>query len=155
MRLKKSQMEIMGLAIIVILISLSFLFVLRFNITKKPEKFHEEFTQIEMASNFLNTLLQTTAPNCYKLSFKELFQDCGKGPTLICEDKDSCQYLEEKTSMILGKTLDVWGIKYEFNAYTKEDSPKISLGKCEGEKRSKLFPLPLSTSSMYLRLDVC
>ena len=149
-------MDIMGLALVVVLISLGFLFVLKFNILKKPTDVHKDFTSIELSSNFLSTLLKTTSADCYSLTFTELFQDCGKGPTIFCENsRDSCRYMEDKTELLLNKTLEEWNVKYEFAAYTDPTQPKIFFGGCPGEKRSKFFPLPLGASTMYLRLDIC
>lgn len=154
-------MEIMGLAIIIILVSLGFLFILKFNVSKKPAELHKEFTKIETASNFLNSLLRTTSIDCYDLSFTEIFQDCGKGSLIICENgMDSCKYIENKTKEILTKTLNVWNFHYELTAYVNPELNKIDplispLGGCPTEWRSKFFYLPLDTAPMTIRMNIC
>ena len=149
-------MDIMGLALVVVLISLGFLFVLKFNILKKPTEVHKEFTSIQLSSNFISTLLKTTSVDCYSRSFTELFQDCGKGPTLFCEDdQDSCRYMEEKTQLLLDETLQEWNVKYEFKVYVDPTFPKMQMGGCPGGKTSKTFPLSLGASTLFIKLDIC
>ena len=157
MKHKKTQMEIMGLAIVVILVSLGFLFVLKFNVLKKPAETHKDFIQSEMASNFLNSLLRTTSKDCYDLSFTEIFQDCGKESLFTCENgKDTCNYIKDQTQELLSKTLDQWSIQYGFTAYVNPNNPLVDLGLgCPGQKISKFFQLPLTTSTMVIRMDIC
>ena len=76
MKKKKSQMEIMGLVIIVILITLGLFFVVRFIITKQPSEIKKSYTQTEIAANILNSLLKTTSKDCYGMDVTQLLQDC-------------------------------------------------------------------------------
>jgi len=47
-------------------------------------------------------------------------------------------------------------MNYEFLAYTDINLPLIKLGNpCKAEKRSKLFPIPISGATMYTKLDIC
>ena len=107
MKSRKSQMEIMGLAIVVILITLIMLFVVRFVVLRQPAEYKKEFTQTELASNIINTLLKTNAPDCSDLTFTELFQDCAEGQSVSCNSDvpNSCSYIEAKTNYILDNTL--------------------------------------------------
>ena len=181
---KKSQMEVMGLVIVVILLSIGMLFAIRFVIMKKPTDYKSEFTQTEMASNMLSTLMKTTAPvdpttiseyKCHGLSFKELFQDCGDhhedpGQLITCDDlaKNSCDYIETYTNDVLTKTLVKWNIGYEFTATVKtaatdpeeiiSSMPWESTGGCPGVKKHKSYPIPIDaagTKVLTLSLDIC
>ena len=64
MHKRKSQMEIMGLAIIILLLTLAMIFVVRFVILKGPSDIKKGFTQTELASNMVNTFLKSTSRNC-------------------------------------------------------------------------------------------
>lgn len=152
-------MEIMGLAIIVILISLSMIFVVRFVVLKKPTDFKKAFTQTELASNMLNTFLKTTSEDCTGLSMTELLQDCAQGPSIFCEDaavSSSCEYVENTATEIFGNTLGLWNIDYYFSVYEDVSSLWIELGSaCIGAKKSKLYPIPSAARTLYVKLDIC
>jgi hypothetical protein len=211
---KKSQTEIMGLAIIIILIIVGATFVIRFIISKEPADYKKDFTHAELAINMINTFLETTSESCKKLSMTELLQDCGATSGISincgcidprmdyceCPDPDtsipsgavppekcdvlgaippnptledvgimsSCDYVEETAKKIFKDTLDAWGTDYVFKAVSEEDTlidlysqDLIDLGKeeCPGNKKSKLFPIPITsgteTKILSVKLDIC
>lgn len=162
-------MEILGLAIVVVLILLSAVFVAKFMISKKPSEQRKNFVESELASNMLNTFLRTTSNDCSGLSMTELLQYCAQGIQFTCGDagsSDSCVYANSTARKIFGETLDKWKYNYEFFACTDFDpktlqciasSSKImNLGKpCTAQKKSKIFPIPLSQNAVYVKLDIC
>ena len=154
--MRKAQTEIMGLAIIIILIIVAVAFLIRFNMFQDPPDPKKRFTQAELASNTLNTFLETTAKDC-ELSMSELLQNCGEGGGITCNGDTSCDYVEETAKKIFLKTLDLWTPNsYEFKVFFDEDDPEIELGnECVGSKRSKDYPLPTRAGTLYVRLNIC
>ncbi|MBS3114570.1 hypothetical protein J4448_05705 [Candidatus Woesearchaeota archaeon] len=157
MKTRKSQTEILGLAIVVVLILVATIFVVRFLVLKAPTEYRKGFVSSEIASNMLNTLLKTAAKECSQLTVTELLQDCAQARSIICDDgKDSCKFVESTANYIFDQTFDKWNMQYEFLAYTDIRSPLIKVGKpCKADKRSKLFPIPISVATMYTKLDIC
>ncbi|MBI3035510.1 hypothetical protein HYY71_04250 [Candidatus Woesearchaeota archaeon] len=154
---KKSQMEILGLAIVVVLVLVATIFVVRFLVLKTPADYRKGFVSSEIASNTLNTFLRTAAKDCSQLTMTELFQDCAQARGIICDNgQDSCRYAESTARNVFEGTLDKWNMKYEFLAYTDIKQPLVKIGNlCKAEKRSKLFPIPISTATMFVKLDIC
>ena len=150
-------MEILGLAIVVVLILVATIFVVRFLVLKTPVDYRKGFVRSELASNMLNTFLKTAAKDCSQLTMTELLQDCAQSNSIMCDDgQDSCKFVDTAARKIFAGTLDKWNMNYEFLAYTDANSPLIKIGKpCKAEKRSKLFPIPTSASTMYTKLDIC
>ena len=157
MKKKKSQMEILGLAIIVVIVLMATLFVVRFVVLRSPIDYRKGFVSSELASNMLNTLLKTSAQDCKQLTMSELIQDCAQETGLECDNgQDSCKFVSSTANWIFGTTLDKWNYKYEFLAYRENDKPFIKLGnQCQSEKRSKLYPIPIRAATVYVKLDIC
>jgi hypothetical protein len=168
---RKAQMELMGLAIVVILVSIAMLFVIRFVVLQKPADFKKDFGQSQLASNMLNTMLKTTNPDCHDLTFTEIFQDCARGcssstdcnPNVQCNSThDSCEYLNETARTVFGKTLEERYIQYEFFSIKNNDFqigvvPEI-VGNCTGGYKSKQFPIPVDPSganTLFVKLHIC
>ena len=154
---KKSQMEILGLAIVVVLILIATVFVVKFLLLRKPTDYRNPFITAELASNMLSTFLKTAADDCSMLTMTELLQDCAQGKAIVCNNgQDSCSYVASTASYVFSQTFDKMNMNYEFLTYYNENSPLIRLGKtCTAEKRSKLFPIPISSATMYAKLDIC
>lgn len=173
---KKSQMEIMGLAVVVILIVFGMVFMMKYMATKKPVEYQKEYSQTELASNIINTLLKTTIKDCLELSFADLYKDCAENPnegSIDCSGgatPDSCSYSQTQTEYVLSSTLGIWGMNYEFIVYVDELDPlqfsiwgeDISIKStegCPGEKKSKRYSIPAPNvnpdQTVYIKLDIC
>lgn len=171
MRRKKAQTEMMGLAIIVILLSLVLLFVVRFVIMKEPSSYKREYKESELAVNFLNALLESNAPECAYTKVSTLFQDCaanyngGSGGNIPCNFGRSCDYVRVTLMDLFDKTLGKWNINHTFMMYTDPDDPENSqffesetfTGACTGDGwKVKIQPLPLDPpDNVYLALYIC
>ncbi len=158
---KRSQMEIMGLAVVVILIILAMTFVVRFVILKEPSNIKKSFTHTELASNMVNTFKKSTSRDCYGLSMTELLQDCAQTlPTgsISCENgKGSCAYVNSTFAEIINKTLEAWNLGYEFRVFFEGESPIFKFGEeCEGERTRETFPTPTRLyKTLNVQLDIC
>lgn len=97
----KAQMEIMGLAIIVILITIGMLFAIGMLNPRPPPKGPETKA---LANSFLNTFLGTTT-ECKGSTFRVLVQDCAQSLAIPCPGMNSCEYIETKLDEFLDQTL--------------------------------------------------
>lgn len=158
MKNRKSQMEIMGLAIILILLILGMIFVVRFIIMKEPSDAKKRFTETQLSSNMLNTLLNTNTEDCFGMTLTELLQDCAQGETRSCGGSGSCGFAEQTIRTIFGDTFDEWNIEYYFYFYlpSSTDDPIVSLGeRCSGDKKTEQYPIPTSAGIWVARLEIC
>jgi len=158
---KRAQLEIMGLAIVVILISLIVLFVVRFVVLREPKEYRKEYTEFDISYSFVNTLMNTNIPDCYDLSFTELFKDCESAKIVNCIGyPDSCDYIKEKLEDILNQTLGMQNLNYEFIAYrnNNETDPIIApiiRGGCPTYRKSAPQPISVGGRIILLNLYVC
>jgi len=159
--MKKAQMEIMGLAIIVVLLSVGMLFAVSYMVRRPQSDIKKTYTYSETASNLLGAVLKTSS-DCSQTTFSELFYDCGRGGILRCtEDQNSCEYLEENMQKILDATLK--NIKYEFKADVTltagESESKILINNDCTTKfgQVKMYPLPLHPypGTLFITLRIC
>jgi len=182
--MKRGQMEVIGLVIIVILISLGLLFAARFTLQDKSGK--EVFTRKGLAASVVSAALKTTMPateNCApgvpgearpKLG-GDLLEDCAvywdtrtTGQSYYqCGGKHSCQVAEEILQKLFAATLEEWGKKYQFKSEliegdnTRRNLVELPRGgrECRGatdRDSSGLFPLQ-TESGLFIEtiLYVC
>jgi len=116
MKNKKGQIEIIGLVIIVLIITIAMLFYISYNTnSKNPTKktIYQEYAYNELATSFAKSFLETYVDDCHA-TVEELMVDCGslRGGRIRCGSDTSCQKLEEVAIQIKNATLDDWNYPY-------------------------------------------
>ncbi|MBN2457749.1 hypothetical protein JXB31_01300 [Candidatus Woesearchaeota archaeon] len=116
---RRSQVEIVGLLIIVLMISFILIFALR-SYLKKPDDTLLVFKKENLASSLLSSILRTTTDcNNNEQDMKDLLINCAKwreSPSIrtICDNgQDSCKFFSTKAEMMLNETLNEWKMSYE------------------------------------------
>lgn len=155
---KKAQMEVMGLAIIVILISVGVLLVIQFSLNDNEKSSLESYSKTQLDANLLNALMRTTAIDCNNRLLTSIFEDCASNPSsprIYCKGgfTPSCVYLEETLNEIFDSTLVAWKKDFEFEA-TKTNI-LIKHGACTGNIERRQQPLPTDRGTMHIKLAIC
>jgi len=153
----KAQMEIMGLAIVIILVGLGMLFAVQWMLKKPGISPAEAVKESTLAANFLNTMLSTST-DCYDRSVRGLLQDCAlTGGRLDCFGQPSCEYVKDIINQMKDGSLDKWQKDYYFSISGSVDVEAIKFGEaCKGEYESKRHPVPVRPGfEIVLKLDIC
>lgn len=157
MQNNRSQMEIMGLVIIVILVAIGMLFAIQFLMKQPAARETAAVKESTLAANFLNTLLSTTT-DCYGRTMRELLQDCAlTGGSTDCFGMNSCDYAAGQIDLMLENTLGKWNKDYYFSISGAPDVEKISFGtECLScEREGKIHPVPVRPGfEIALRLEI-
>ena len=156
--MKKAQIEVMGLVLIVILIAIAMLFTLQFVILKQPTGIKKIYTHSKLSSSVLNALLKTNT-KCRGIDFTGLLQDCAASGIITCPGfLNSCDYAEQEIDKTFNNTLRRWNIAFEFTVKKSADVDvidPISNLDCTGERQSKIYPIPTDVGIMTIKLDIC
>ena len=132
---KKGQMEMIGLVVIVILITLGMLIFASIEINRGPQK-EKIFTREGLAYSALSALMKTTVQEGVcdfgrPILGDQVLEDCAANfefydqqfPTrsgfsnYACGGTDhSCQFFKQQVSELLVKTLGVWKKNYQFES---------------------------------------
>ena len=153
----KAQVEIIGLLLIIILVSMGILFALYFAVNPAKDTYVQAAKESILAANWLNTMLGTTT-GCLDRTTKELLQDCALGTTIKCPgDKNSCQYANETIGTMLDRTLNAWQRSYNFYMNGSSYIEGITFGKpCKGEREAKTHILPAASGfNIKITLQLC
>ena len=158
---KKAQMEIMGLIIIVILISLAMLFALKYFAFKEPSDTRQKFVYEEQTSNMLAAMLKTNTCKGRE-TVESLLIDCAEGEAIVCNNgKTSCQEANSTIRSIISGTLEgPWDQNYQFTVKISDfpisQFPENGVDLCYGKaKKAAVQPLPLRTGTMVIKLNIC
>jgi hypothetical protein len=168
---RKAQMEIMGLAIIVIIIIIGLVFSLRFMRPVETQDLKDTFTDSTLASNLLNVMLKTTL-ECKDIELKNLLQDCAEGIATkeYCPGKtDPCAFSKEIITLLLTDTLTVMKRDFVFEAkfpsagsFTVPERDKVTCtaanlgaGKKYQTRTFESYPLPTKRGTMEITLALC
>lgn len=161
-------MEIMGLALIVILIGLGLLFAVQYTV-KKPAQTTQITKDKTIAVNFITAMLNTNT-ECNQKLIKELLQDCALSRQIKCKDKETnpCDYAKLQITPLLDRTIKQWNKKYDLLIMPEDqpDSPiamkfstttnQNACSKATEVTSSGPFLLTaVSGYNLVLKLDVC
>lgn len=128
---RKAQMEMVGLVVIVILLTLGMLFLAQFALKENPQK--KIFTRKGLAYSTVSALMKTTVSDSCALGFqgsarpqigKDLLEDCAvnfeQSPlgysTYHCRGRHSCVFLQQQVADLFNGTLGEWNKRYEFHS---------------------------------------
>ncbi|KHO50772.1 MAG: hypothetical protein QT07_C0007G0025 [archaeon GW2011_AR16] len=116
---KRGQMEIMGLAVVVILVIVGITLLIRFSLTPAKQT-KEKFEAGQLPETIITALAQSTT-DCQEQSMANLIEDCGAfGGTIQCEPgKNSCQYTQESINGVLVELLERM-LKYKYKVILKK-----------------------------------
>jgi hypothetical protein len=174
---KKSQTEIMGLLVVIILLAIAMLFTVNYMIHRKPLTAEQTYTESQTASNILSSLLRTSTPQdsdnplyCSRADFTELLKDCARFQEIMCKDgKNSCDYANEHMAEMLQTTLAEWNIPYRLRAWNTADESKpivhienlecnetnIGPDRIYSGREVKIQPIPLNPGTLIVQFDIC
>ncbi len=161
--MKKAQMEILGLAIVVLLLSFGMLLVFQFFVLKEPgESIQKVYTESQQTNNMLTSILRTSS-GCKKTTLEELFEDCMTNKYISCNNlnspsdiMDSCKYIDNSMTKIFEQTLDTWKKKYYFSLSIDNEVMNFGTIKCTGEAEVAEIPTPTASGkTMFVRLEIC
>jgi len=156
-RNKKSQMEIMGLAIVVVLLVLGMLFAIKFVLFQPQQTYRKEYTETQLAANMLNTMLNTNT-NCNDLSIGELLQDASKAaPDILnCPGPTNSEvFVKEKINNLLTQLNQKLKKEYHFKAYVPgKDVVEIGPVYTNRTRERKTHFLPTDVGTMKIILDI-
>jgi hypothetical protein len=130
---RKAQMEMIGLVVIVILITLGMLFMAQFAMKDHPEK--KIFTRKGLAYSTVSAIMKTTITDStcvqqfvgdtFTQIGKDMVEDCAANKDTAalpqgysqyqCRGKHSCVFVREQITELLDSTLGSWNKRYEWN----------------------------------------
>ncbi|HLD06098.1 MAG TPA: hypothetical protein VJC16_01010 [Candidatus Nanoarchaeia archaeon] len=146
----KAQMEIMGIAVVMILVAFGVLFAVRYVFLEQPSSLGAEFDEQQLARQMVTVLLRTSVG---RESIQSLIIQCAQGqnpPAVACMDA------QQHISSIFSQTLDAWGVKYYFQVQRGNQPVIQAIGQsCPRAKTSAEQPLPLGEGTVRVVLEVC
>jgi len=159
---KKAQVEIIGLVLIVLIITIAMLFYLSYSVDDKinPEKSaYNKYTNTELSVSFIQSLLDTSECGT---NVQELIVNCARFKNIRCGTKTSCEQLNETITNVLNLTLDKWGTSYwlvvDFDEYsnltyfTPDCKPNAKIA---GTNSPGIQPISLFPGEAYVKLAIC
>jgi hypothetical protein len=153
----RAQMEILGLAIIVVLIMMGVLFAIVFVLRAPASNTLGQFKESELAANLVTTMLGTTTP-CHDATVSQLLGDCAVFARLDCGSiGNSCDAASDAFRQMLAGSLETWHRSYRFNitgAYNVQGI-SYSSGACSGNIEGKTSYVPTAGGTLSVTLQLC
>ncbi len=159
--MRKGQFEAMGLAMIVVLVSLGMFLMLFFTLNDKKGDFVGRFDSEQLGQNTIDALLKTNIadPACAASDVADIIEDVVVLQRNPCS-RPSDEILKEIVETILAETLTNDDIPYAFTI-TADNTLILKSGACDvsqyqidrpGEQTLTLFP---SLTKVRIELSIC
>ena len=149
-------MEIMGLLVVIILLTIGLLLVMQFVVLKKPSEIKQRQEQSQLAANLINSMLQAST-TCNDYTIRELIQNCASRNDINCKcgalSCRSCEFAFKTIFYIVNQTLIDW--KMSFNLSVSGTQISIFRGDCSGEKELKWAPIHVPGKTVIVDLELC
>jgi hypothetical protein len=162
MAMNKAQMEMMGLAVIVILLAMGMFFMTKFSLTPAKASTEELDKQEEMTTTFTNTMLGSDANCSSPITFGRLIDEMTDSYTSIyCGQDELIVHFNNSVRYLLNKTLDQWDYKYnltiDFPSATGLPQYSIDHGCVDTQQeKTAFFPIPSkSGGTIFVKMKVC
>jgi hypothetical protein len=168
--MKKSQMEIMGLIIMIMLVLVGILVYIFFKLGDdgSDRLSFDEYKKTQMAQNYVNTLMDVTT-TCNSLQVKNLMAECEKVSKLgipsglSCgSGRSPCEEIEFITEATISESLRDYSYKFVFSIRGDSSGDIFNLENvdgfsCKNKVAPGIFPIYSSLSGriLELRLDIC
>jgi hypothetical protein len=150
----KAQLEVMGLAMIVVIISVGFIFVTQFSGDKKDTSLIEEYTSRQISTTYLEALLKSNAVGCHKADVETLLRDCAGTKEIVCEDgTKSCNFLNRTLTDLFRTTLVNWTQEFRFSASLTPLSYRN--GECNLYEEPNYVLMPTESGVMNVQMVIC
>ena len=158
------QMEMFGLALIVILVIIGFFIFVSFKSKQTTTDYKKDFIADEMASNFVNSIVNVNPEECEGYTISELLRYCARKENIQCGSMDACTAANNTISLIAERTLVKQG--FSFNLYTeglnwRQPGEEINITNlnCQNRQRGQSGVIPISLYPMpghiSLTLEIC
>ncbi|MCK4669921.1 MAG: hypothetical protein KAT43_01865 [Nanoarchaeota archaeon] len=162
--MKKAQMEIMGMVVIVLILVVAMMFVLFFATQEKPGEGIKDFDDKLYSFNTLSAVLHTNVP-FRSLQMQSVIEMCMWNDIWVgqAHTMSPCEYASAGIATMLSHSLSYIGQDYHFYVSTNTDPDfyKIDVKSstdpalCAGDIQSATQPLTYAGGTMYIVLDIC
>ncbi|MFH0979046.1 MAG: hypothetical protein V1837_07145 [Candidatus Woesearchaeota archaeon] len=155
----KAQMEVMGLVVVIILLTIGLLLIVQFVVLKEPTQLKQRQSESQLAANFISTLLQTSTA-CSNYQISSLIQNCATRNDITCSGQSACKYVNQTISFIVNQTLVSWHKSFNLTVSGTSDTfpPRgivFTRGDCTGTKESKFYAIHAGSKTVIVNLDIC
>ena len=155
--MKKAQIEMMGLVVIVLILAIGFLFLVSYLTRGGERESPQQIYQKELlAYNTIGAIIQATTP-CRGLSMTDLIDDCVSFNEINCFGVNSCAYVTFQASIVLNKTLNLRKQQYYFYILDAagQERAAIGSGECIHNRVSATQPLTARSGELVVGIDIC
>jgi len=158
------QMEVFGLAVIVVLVSIGFFIFVSYKMNHKTDNPQAEFTNDKMANDFVLSIIDVTVSECPNYNIQDLIIDCAKNHQISCGGEDSCIAVNRTIYLLLNKTFIERNAKFRLYSekldYEGHELLNISNRNCtdgmsQGQRGLAIISLYPWPGNVNLNMNIC